>query len=244
MKQTGHHLLVIGLLWLGYWGATAAETYAIGWLPDPPYLAAQRLGPQGGDVQCLQAVLPGAPRLQFVQWPVTRQAWGLENGGLDTALSLSRVDDTAAWLSVPVREAEYVLAIAPLQLERYQDVTALADVARQGMALGVLQDSRLQQEADRLLGRGILVHSVRELDQLIRLLWIGRLNGLLLDKALLEQEPRLKPLMHLINLPPVAVRWAFAKRTFTAAQMAQINQRLQQLATVSHSSPEAHDADL
>ena len=34
------------------------------------------------------------------------------DGGLDIALSLTRVDDAAAWLSVPVRQAQYVLVIS------------------------------------------------------------------------------------------------------------------------------------
>ncbi|WP_409420410.1 hypothetical protein ABHF91_11415 [Pseudaeromonas sp. ZJS20] len=242
MKRIGPHLLM-GLLWAGCVDAMDVS-YKVGWLPDPPYLTAEALAPQGADAQRLQAVLPGSPRLQFEQWPVVRQRRGLADGELDIALSLTRVDDATAWLSVPVRQAQYVLVIDPLQLGRYQEVSQLADAARQGMALGVLQDSRLQQETDRLLGSGILVHSLRDLDQLIRLLWLGRLNGLLLDKALLEQEPRLKPLLRLINLPPMAVSWAFAKRRFSAQQMAQINARLQQLASQPQPTQEVRDAGL
>ena len=234
----------LALLWLGVLSPTAAAHYRVGWLPDPPYLSGAPLEPTGEDILRLRALLPAGSELHFVQWPLARQARGLAEGGLDIALSLASIKAEAAWLSEPVRYAQYVLVIDPLQLERYQAVTAVADVARQGMLLGTLQDSRLQQQADTLLDGAVLIHSLRDLDQLIRLLWLGRLNGLVLDRGLLEQEPRLTPLLHLITLPPVAVRWAFSRHTFSAEQMNEINQKARQLTRGGLASQERGHADL
>lgn len=234
----------VALLLLGMLSPTAAAHYRVGWLPDPPYLAGASMVPTGEDILRLQALLPAGSELHFVQWPLARQVRGLAEGGLDIALSLASIKPEAAWLSEPVRYAQYVLAIDPLQLERYQAVTDVGDVARQGMLLGTLQDSRLQQQANTLLDGTVLIHSLRDLDQLIRLLWLGRLNGLVLDRGLLEQEPRLKPLLHLITLPPVAVRWAFSRHTFSAEQMHEINQRARLLTQQGLASQERRHAGL
>lgn len=232
----------LALLWLSGLSSIAAAHYRVGWLPDPPYLSGTAVAPTGEDIVRLRALLPQDARLQFVQWPLARQARGLAEGGLDIALSLASTKVSSAWLSEPVRYAQYVLAIDPLQLERYQAVASVADVARQGMLLGTLQDSRLHQQADSLLDGVVLIHSLRDLDQLIRLLWLGRLNGLVLDRALLTQEPRLTPLLHLIALPPVPVRWAFSKHAFNAAQMEAINQKVSALRQKAAASPEGPDA--
>lgn len=166
---------------------SAADTITAGWEPYAPYQFAGDDGPQGLDVDLLEAIANHAGiTVQWLEAPWKRQLLMIENGTLDVAVSASFTEqrEQYAHFSTPYRREEPVLFVPEGQVDNHEFATLDALLGASDFKLGVARGYVYSPDWEQRIAAGVtcqIIEATTE-EHLVRILAAGRIDGALLDR--------------------------------------------------------------
>ncbi|MCF3095937.1 amino acid ABC transporter substrate-binding protein [Aeromonas australiensis] len=219
----------------------AQESLSVGWENWQPYSyrdEQQQL--RGLDVALLNAIfLRAGYQAKFSEMPWARVLHELEFGTVQLAMSANITPERQKYarFSHPYREEKTAIIIRRQDAERWHDITSLEQLINTpDFHIGVLKGFDYGNTFRQLMARPELqprLHMRLRLDQLLKMLQGGRIQGFILDPQGLQgwqgkdEEP--DQLHTLLRIEVTPVHLMLSKESTTEAQLQRINQAIEQL---------------
>ncbi len=229
------------LLWCLCCQATAQESLVVGWVDWQPFSyrnEQQQL--RGLDVELLNAIfLRAGYQAKFSEMPWARVLHELKFGTVQLTMSANITAERQQYarFSHPYREEETAIIIRRQDAERWRGITTLEQLINTpDFHIGVLKGFDYGNTFRQLMARPELQPRLQmrlRLDQLLKMLQGGRIQGFILDPHGLQgwqdkDEAQAQPhtLLHIEQTP---VHLMLSKESTTEAQLQRINQAIDQL---------------
>ncbi len=229
------------LLWCLCCQATAQESLVVGWVDWQPFSyrnEQQQL--RGLDVELLNAIfLRAGYQAKFSEMPWARVLHELKFGTVQLAMSANITAERQQYarFSHPYREEETAIVIRRQDADRWRGITTLEQLINTpDFHIGVLKGFDYGNTFRQLMARPELQPRLQmrlRLDQLLKMLQGGRIQGFILDPHGLQEwqskdgvQDKLYILLHIEQTP---VHLMLSKESTTEAQLQRINQAIDQL---------------
>ncbi|MCX7130631.1 substrate-binding periplasmic protein [Aeromonas piscicola] len=229
------------LLWCLCCTAWAQESLVVGWSSWHPFsFRDEQQQLQGLDIDLLEAIFSRAGfDASYSEMPWARVLRELEFGSIQLAMSASQTAqrEQFARFSIPYRNEETVLLIRRQDTSRWPGIAQLSDLLpRTEFTIGMLRDfdygvdfrafMQSPQLKDRLLVR-------LRLDQLVKLLLAGRIQGVVMDPMGLQELSLigmpLDELTTLLTIQQTPVHLMLSRRTTTPQQLQRLDEAIRAL---------------
>ncbi|HDN9008145.1 TPA: amino acid ABC transporter substrate-binding protein [Aeromonas veronii] len=229
------------LIWCLCCQAIAQEPLVVGWTEWQPFSfrdKQQQL--RGLDVELVHAIFQRAGyQARFSEMPWSRVLHELRFGTVQLAMSANITTERQQYarFTHPYREEQAVIIIRRQDEQRWRDITSLASLReRADFNIGVLKNFDYGIAFRQLMTEPEMQPRLQirlRLDQLLKMLRAGRVQGLVLDphgmQGLSHDGDILSEFKIQLPLEQTPVHLMLSKESTTEAQLQRINQAIHQL---------------
>ncbi len=229
------------LIWCLCCQAIAQEPLVVGWTEWQPFSfrdKQQQL--RGLDVELVHAIFQRAGyQARFSEMPWSRVLHELRFGTVQLAMSANITTERQQYarFTHPYREEQAVIIIRRQDEQRWRDITSLASLReRADFNIGVLKNFDYGNAFRQLMTEPEMQPRLQirlRLDQLLKMLRAGRVQGLVLDphgmQGLSDDGDILSEFKIQLPLEQTPVHLMLSKESTTEAQLHRINQAIHQL---------------
>ena len=229
------------LLWCLCCQATAQESLVVGWVNWQPFsYRNEQQQIRGLDVELLNAIFQRANyQAKFSEMPWARVLHELKFGTVQLAMSANITTERQQYarFSHPYREEETAIVIRRQDAERWRGITTLEQLINTpDFHIGVLKGFDYGNTFRQLMARPELQSRLQmrlRLEQLLKMLQGGRIQGFILDPHGLQEwrhKDELQDGLHiLLRIELTPVHLMLSKKSTTETQLQQINLAIEQL---------------
>lgn len=229
------------LLWCLCYQATAQESLVVGWVNWQPFsYRNEQQQIRGLDVELLNAIFQRANyQAKFSEMPWARVLHELKFGTVQLAMSANITTERQQYarFSHPYREEETAIVIRRQDAERWRGITTLEQLINTpDFHIGVLKGFDYGNTFRQLMARPELQSRLQmrlRLEQLLKMLQGGRIQGFILDPHGLQEwrhKDELQDGLHiLLRIELTPVHLMLSKKSTTETQLQQINLAIEQL---------------
>lgn len=229
------------LLWCLCCQATAQESLVVGWVNWQPFsYRNEQQQISGLDVELLNAIFQRANyQAKFSEMPWARVLHELKFGTVQLAMSANITTERQQYarFSHPYREEETAIVIRRQDAERWRGITTLEQLINTpDFHIGVLKGFDYGNTFRQLMARPELQSRLQmrlRLEQLLKMLQGGRIQGFILDPHGLQEwrhKDELQDGLHiLLRIELTPVHLMLSKKSTTETQLQQINLAIEQL---------------
>lgn len=229
------------LLWCLCCQATAQESLVVGWVNWQPFsYRNEQQQIRGLDVELLNAIFQRANyQAKFSEMPWARVLHELKFGTVQLAMSANITTERQQYarFSHPYREEETAIVIRRQDVERWRGITTLEQLINTpDFHIGVLKGFDYGNTFRQLMARPELQSRLQmrlRLEQLLKMLQGGRIQGFILDPHGLQEwrhKDELQDGLHiLLRIELTPVHLMLSKKSTTETQLQQINLAIEQL---------------
>ncbi|MBS4689707.1 amino acid ABC transporter substrate-binding protein [Aeromonas sobria] len=229
------------LLWCLCYQATAQESLVVGWVNWQPFsYRNEQQQISGLDVELLNAIFQRANyQAKFSEMPWARVLHELKFGTVQLAMSANITTERQQYarFSHPYREEETAIVIRRQDVERWRGITTLEQLINTpDFHIGVLKGFDYGNTFRQLMARPELQSRLQmrlRLEQLLKMLQGGRIQGFILDPHGLQEwrhKDELQDGLHiLLRIELTPVHLMLSKKSTTETQLQQINLAIEQL---------------
>lgn len=229
------------LLWCLCCQATAQESLVVGWVNWQPFsYRNEQQQIRGLDVELLNAIFQRANyQAKFSEMPWARVLHELKFGTVQLAMSANITTERQQYarFSHPYREEETAIVIRRQDAERWRGITTLDQLINTpDFHIGVLKGFDYGNTFRQLMARPELQSRLQmrlRLEQLLKMLQGGRIQGFILDPHGLQEwrhKDELQDGLHiLLRIELTPVHLMLSKKSTTEAQLQRINLAIEQL---------------
>ncbi len=229
------------LLWCLCYQATAQESLVVGWVNWQPFsYRNEQQQISGLDVELLNAIFQRANyQAKFSEMPWARVLHELKFGTVQLAMSANITTERQQYarFSHPYREEETAIVIRRQDAERWRGITTLEQLINTpDFHIGVLKGFDYGNTFRQLMARPELQSRLQmrlRLEQLLKMLQGGRIQGFILDPHGLQEwrhKDELQDGLHiLLRIELTPVHLMLSKKSTTETQLQQINLAIEQL---------------
>lgn len=229
------------LLWCLCCQATAQESLVVGWVNWQPFsYRNEQQQISGLDVELLNAIFQRANyQAKFSEMPWARVLHELKFGTVQLAMSANITTERQQYarFSHPYREEETAIVIHRQDAERWRGITTLEQLINTpDFHIGVLKGFDYGNTFRQLMARPELQSRLQmrlRLEQLLKMLQGGRIQGFILDPHGLQEwrhKDELQDGLHiLLRIELTPVHLMLSKKSTTETQLQQINLAIEQL---------------
>ncbi|OHY89495.1 ABC transporter substrate-binding protein [Aeromonas sobria] len=221
--------------------ATAQESLVVGWVNWQPFsYRNEQQQISGLDVELLNAIFQRANyQAKFSEMPWARVLHELKFGTVQLAMSANITTERQQYarFSHPYREEETAIVIRRQDVERWRGITTLEQLINTpDFHIGVLKGFDYGNTFRQLMARPELQSRLQmrlRLEQLLKMLQGGRIQGFILDPHGLQEwrhKDELQDGLHiLLRIELTPVHLMLSKKSTTETQLQQINLAIEQL---------------
>ncbi|HEH9427129.1 TPA: amino acid ABC transporter substrate-binding protein [Aeromonas sobria] len=229
------------LLWCLSCQATAQESLVVGWVNWQPFsYRNEQQQIRGLDIDLLNAIFQRANyQATFTEMPWARVLHELKFGTVQLAMSANITTERQQYarFSHPYREEETAIVIRRQDAERWRGITTLDQLINTpDFHIGVLKGFDYGNTFRQLMARPELQPRLQmrlRLEQLLKMLQGGRIQGFILDPHGLQEwtnKDELRDELHiLLRIELTPVHLMLSKKSTTEAQLQRINLAIEQL---------------
>ena len=229
------------LLWCLSCQATAQESLVVGWVNWQPFsYRNEQQQIRGLDIDLLNAIFQRANyQATFTEMPWARVLHELKFGTVQLAMSANITTERQQYarFSHPYREEETAIVIRRQDAERWRGITTLDQLINTpNFHIGVLKGFDYGNTFRQLMARPELQPRLQmrlRLEQLLKMLQGGRIQGFILDPHGLQEwrhKDELQDGLHiLLRIELTPVHLMLSKKSTTETQLQQINLAIEQL---------------
>lgn len=229
------------LLWCLCCQATAQESLVVGWVNWQPFsYRNEQQQIRGLDIDLLNAIFQRANyQATFTEMPWARVLHELKFGTVQLAMSANITTERQQYarFSHPYREEETAIVIRRQDAERWRGITTLEQLINTpDFHIGVLKGFDYGNTFRQLMARPELQPRLQmrlRLEQLLKMLQGGRIQGFILDPHGLQEwtnKDELQDELHiLLRIELTPVHLMLSKKSTTEAQLQRINLAIEQL---------------
>lgn len=229
------------LLWCLCCQATAQESLVVGWVNWQPFsYRNEQQQISGLDVELLNAIFQRANyQAKFSEMPWARVLHELKFGTVQLAMSANITTERQQYarFSHPYREEETAIVIRRQDAERWRGITTLEQLINTpDFHIGVLKGFDYGNTFRQLMTRPELQSRLQmrlRLEQLLKMLQGGRIQGFILDPHGLQEwrhKDELQDDLHiLLRIELTPVHLMLSKKSTTETQLQRINLAIEQL---------------
>lgn len=229
------------LLWCLSCQATAQESLVVGWVNWQPFsYRNEQQQIRGLDIDLLNAIFQRANyQATFTEMPWARVLHELKFGTVQLAMSANITTERQQYarFSHPYREEETAIVIRRQDAERWRGITTLDQLINTpDFHIGVLKGFDYGKTFRQLMARPELQPRLQmrlRLEQLLKMLQGGRIQGFILDPHGLQEwtnKDELRDELHiLLRIELTPVHLMLSKKSTTEAQLQRINLAIEQL---------------
>lgn len=229
------------LLWCLCCQATAQESLVVGWVNWQPFsYRNEQQQIRGLDIDLLNAIFQRANyQATFTEMPWARVLHELKFGTVQLAMSANITTERQQYarFSHPYREEETAIVIRRQDAERWGGITTLDQLINTpDFHIGVLKGFDYGNTFRQLMARPELQPRLQmrlRLEQLLKMLQGGRIQGFILDPHGLQEwtnKDELRDELHiLLRIELTPVHLMLSKKSTTEAQLQRINLAIEQL---------------
>lgn len=229
------------LLWCLCYQTTAQESLVVGWVNWQPFsYRNEQQQISGLDVELLNAIFQRANyQAKFSEMPWARVLHELKFGTVQLAMSANITTERQQYarFSHPYREEETAIVIRRQDAERWRGITTLEQLINTpDFHIGVLKGFDYGNTFRQLMARPELQSRLQmrlRLEQLLKMLQGGRIQGFILDPHGLQEwrhKDELQDGLHiLLRIELTPVHLMLSKKSTTETQLQEINLAIEQL---------------